>query len=80
MRVKDFKPTAVIGITNLLSLVLDVKHEDGDVYVYSAFCSDKGIESRVTRAVVNYNQHGNAYFTRSRQRYYLSEAMRLNYV
>lgn len=78
MTKEEFKPTAVIGICNTTSLLLDVKHEDGDNYVYSAFSViDTGLD-RVTRARVNYNNYGNAYFIKCRQRYYLSEAMKLN--
>lgn len=78
MTKEEFKPTAVIGLTNTMSLLLDIKHEDGDIYVYSIFSViDSGIRNTVTRALVKYNMHGNAYFTKCRQRYYLSEAMKI---
>jgi len=74
---EEFKPTAVIGLTNTMSLMLDVKYEDGDNYVYSAFnVIDSGID-KVTKALVHYNTYGHAYFTKHRQRYYLNDAMKI---
>lgn len=79
MTKEEFIPTAVIGLTNTMSLLLTIRHEDGDDYVYSKYrVTDSEVVSKVTRVLVKYNMHGNAYFTRSRQRYYLSEAMKLN--
>lgn len=75
MRTEDFRPQASMGITNSISLQIQLLEEEGDTYVYSSFVSGEN-QSEVTRARVRYNSHGKPYFHKNRKRHYLSEFMK----
>lgn len=78
MKSSEFVPTAWQSITNSCVLQIDVKYEDCDHYVYSAFYVDGERVGKVTKALVRYNSRGAGYFVKYKQRYYLSEFMRIN--
>ena len=67
---KDFKPIALCNFGGLA--IMEIK--DDEVYV----CENYGDEyKRLTKNRIFYNRSGYPYFNRNRQRFYLSEFMRV---
>jgi hypothetical protein len=77
MRVKDFVPTHYQSMVIGLSLLIEVKHENGEDFIYSRYSTD-GSHDHVVRSVVRINGYGHPYFVRNRQRYFLSDFLRLH--
>lgn len=78
MKKSEFRPEGYVSITNCVTLLVQIVHEEGKTFAYTAFSSGGSISDHfITRSRIRFDKDDNMYFMKGRDKYYLSEVMKI---